>query len=149
MKSGLEKSSTTTISSIRSNAATIDSISHRNSFVSLCVIMATVILTLIASLTCQLRQGAWPVGRQQTEACIDTGASQGLAPHLPQGGRWSKHRIARRLNEQRIETWGTGKRKAPHWRSSYVAKLLSNSAVVGTFTPHKVLKVSNGARKHG
>jgi DNA invertase Pin-like site-specific DNA recombinase len=59
---------------------------------------------------------------------------------------WSKHRISRWLNEQHIDTWGTGKRKAPYWRSSYIAKLLTNSAVVGTFTPHKALKDSTGRR---
>jgi hypothetical protein len=50
-----------------------------------------------------------------------------------------QHKIAQRLNEQRIPTWGgRGKqRRAECWHRSYVKKLLTNSAVVGTFTPHQ------------
>jgi DNA invertase Pin-like site-specific DNA recombinase len=50
-----------------------------------------------------------------------------------------QHKIAQRLNEQRIPTWGgRGKqRRAECWHRSYVRKLLTNSAVVGTFTPHQ------------
>lgn len=60
---------------------------------------------------------------------------------------WSKHRIARALNEVGIEPWGLGKRKGKHWHSSYIQKLLTNSAVIGTFTPHKVLRTDGGTRK--
>jgi pimeloyl-ACP methyl ester carboxylesterase len=60
---------------------------------------------------------------------------------------WSKHRIARWLNERGVETWGTGKRKADYWHSSYIAKLLTNPAVTGTFTPHRALKEAGGVRK--
>jgi DNA invertase Pin-like site-specific DNA recombinase len=60
---------------------------------------------------------------------------------------WSKHRIARWLNERGVETWGTGKRKADYWHSSYIQKLLTNSAAIGTFTPHKALRDSGGVRK--
>lgn len=60
---------------------------------------------------------------------------------------WSKHRIARWLNEHGVETWGEGKRKAEFWHSSYVQKLLTNRAVIGTFTPHRVIKDNMGVRK--
>ena len=60
---------------------------------------------------------------------------------------WSKHRIAHALNQAGIEPWGIGKRKGQHWHSSYIQKLLTNSAVVGTFTPHRVTKSDTGARK--
>lgn len=59
---------------------------------------------------------------------------------------WSKHRIARALNEAGVEPWGFGKRKGRHWRSSYIQKLMTNTAVVGTFTPHRVTKADGGAR---
>ena len=50
-----------------------------------------------------------------------------------------QHKIAQRLNEQRIPTWGGRgqQRRAECWHRSYVKKLLTNSAVVGTFTPHQ------------
>lgn len=50
-----------------------------------------------------------------------------------------QHKIAQRLNEQRIPTWGGrgNQRRAECWHRSYVKKLLTNSAVVGTFTPHQ------------
>jgi DNA invertase Pin-like site-specific DNA recombinase len=53
-----------------------------------------------------------------------------------------QHKIAQRLNEQAVPTWGgRGKqRKAECWHRSYVKKLLTNSAVVGTFTPHQKSK---------
>jgi DNA invertase Pin-like site-specific DNA recombinase len=60
---------------------------------------------------------------------------------------WSKHRIARWLNTRGVETWGTGKRKANYWHSSYIQKLLTNPAVIGTFTPHRAHKESGGLRK--
>jgi DNA invertase Pin-like site-specific DNA recombinase len=60
---------------------------------------------------------------------------------------WSKHRIAKWLNERGVETWGTGRRKADYWHSSYIAKLLTNPAVIGTFTPHRALKDTGGGRK--
>jgi DNA invertase Pin-like site-specific DNA recombinase len=54
------------------------------------------------------------------------------------GSGWGQHRIAQWLNERQEPTWGgKGKqRKADGWHRSYVRKLLTNSAVVGTFTPH-------------
>jgi hypothetical protein len=52
---------------------------------------------------------------------------------------WGKHRIANALNEAQVETWGTGKRKGARWHSSYIQRLLTNEAVVGTFTPHRAI----------
>jgi DNA invertase Pin-like site-specific DNA recombinase len=60
---------------------------------------------------------------------------------------WSKHRIARTLNEAGVEPWGVGKRKGQHWHSSYIQKLMTNAAVIGTFTPHRVTKDKTGKRK--
>jgi DNA invertase Pin-like site-specific DNA recombinase len=64
---------------------------------------------------------------------------------------WGQHRIAEWLNKQRIDTWGGDhgekRRKAEVWHRSYVKKLLSNSAVVGTFTPHQKREGANGKRK--
>jgi DNA invertase Pin-like site-specific DNA recombinase len=45
--------------------------------------------------------------------------------------------IARALNTRGEPTWGTGKRKADHWRGSFVRKILSSKAPLGLFTPHK------------
>ena len=47
-----------------------------------------------------------------------------------------QHRIAGWLNENAGEPWGRGKRKGARWHRSYVRKILTNAAVVGTFTPH-------------
>jgi DNA invertase Pin-like site-specific DNA recombinase len=59
---------------------------------------------------------------------------------------WGQHRIAHWLNAETTETWGAGKRAARYWHTSYVAKILSNSAVVGTFTPHRAQKDQTGKR---
>jgi Recombinase len=50
---------------------------------------------------------------------------------------WGQHRIAYWLNETGVPTFGgVGKqRRAERWNRSYVKKLLSNRAVIGTFTP--------------
>jgi DNA invertase Pin-like site-specific DNA recombinase len=47
-------------------------------------------------------------------------------------------RIARDFNERGIPTWPqAGKRKtADHWRTSYIRKVLTSTAPIGTFTPH-------------
>ena len=52
---------------------------------------------------------------------------------------FGQHKIAQRLNEQHVPTWGGrgNQRRAECWHRSYVKKLLTNSAVVGTFTPHQ------------
>jgi DNA invertase Pin-like site-specific DNA recombinase len=49
---------------------------------------------------------------------------------------WGQHKIAKWLNERQVPTWGDAER----WHRSYVAKILANSAVVGTFTPHHRLR---------
>jgi DNA invertase Pin-like site-specific DNA recombinase len=56
---------------------------------------------------------------------------------------WSKHRIAKWLNEREEDTWG----KADFWQSGYIRKLLSYPAAVGIFTPHRVTKDATGARR--
>ncbi|GAB9171291.1 recombinase family protein [Bradyrhizobium diazoefficiens] len=47
-------------------------------------------------------------------------------------------RIARDLNERAVPTWSrSGKqRTADHWRTSYIRKVLTSTAPIGTFTPH-------------
>lgn len=47
-------------------------------------------------------------------------------------------RIARDLNERGVPTWArSGKqRTADHWRISYIRKVLTSTAPIGTFTPH-------------
>lgn len=42
--------------------------------------------------------------------------------------------IARRLNEQRVETFGASN----GWHESYVTKILNNRAVLGEFQPHRI-----------
>jgi hypothetical protein len=59
---------------------------------------------------------------------------------------WGQHRIANWLNERGEAPWGMGKRKADHWHRPYVRKILTNSAVVGTFTPHRRLTDDNDRR---
>lgn len=60
---------------------------------------------------------------------------------------WSKHRIAHELNRVGLEPWGKGKRRGKYWHSSYIQKLLTNAAVVGTFTPHRVIKTDKGRER--
>jgi Recombinase/Recombinase zinc beta ribbon domain len=60
---------------------------------------------------------------------------------------WGKHRITNALNEAQVETWGTGKRKGARWYSSYIQRLLTNEAVVGTFTPHRAIKSATGRKR--
>ena len=62
---------------------------------------------------------------------------------------WGQHRIAQWLNEQRIPTWGGrgNQRRAEQWHRSYVKKILTNSAVVGTFTPHQKRADAAGKRQ--
>ena len=60
-----------------------------------------------------------------------------------------QHAIAQRLNAEGVPTFGgRGKqRKADAWHRSYIKKLLTNSAVVGTFTPHQKRTDTQGKRK--
>jgi DNA invertase Pin-like site-specific DNA recombinase len=61
---------------------------------------------------------------------------------------WGQHRITQWLNEQDTPTWGGRgeQRKAERWQRSYIKKLLTNSAVVGTFTPHQKQTDAHGKR---
>lgn len=59
----------------------------------------------------------------------------------------SPQRIAQTLNEQGITPWGRAGRKAAFWYQSYVRKLLSTSAVVGTYVPRKVTKDGVGRKR--
>ena len=61
---------------------------------------------------------------------------------------WGKHRITSALNEAQVETWSIGKRKGgARWHSSYIQRLLTNEAVVGTFTPHRAIKTATGRKR--
>lgn len=40
--------------------------------------------------------------------------------------------IAETFNKEQIKPWG----RASHWHKSYISKILSNQAVLGTYTPH-------------
>jgi DNA invertase Pin-like site-specific DNA recombinase len=50
-------------------------------------------------------------------------------------------RIARDFNERGIPTWGRGGRLriADHWRTSYIRKVLTSTAPIGTFTPQTTI----------
>lgn len=50
------------------------------------------------------------------------------------------HTIAQMLNERGEPTWG----RSEYWRGSYVRKVLSTSAVIGTFTPNVSTKAPSG-----
>ena len=52
-----------------------------------------------------------------------------------------QNKIAETFNREGIPTWGRGK----HWHRSYVAKVLTNPAVIGTITPH-VMDHSSGRK---
>lgn len=56
---------------------------------------------------------------------------------------WGQHAIAGHLNEQNVPTFG----KANRWHRSYIAKLLKNPAVIGTFIPHVREEVEGGRRR--
>lgn len=56
-----------------------------------------------------------------------------------------QHLIAHQLNQQGVEPFGDGARKATFWHRSYIAKILSNPAVIGVFVPHEIREV-NGKR---
>jgi DNA invertase Pin-like site-specific DNA recombinase len=56
---------------------------------------------------------------------------------------WGLSKIARWLNDQHTPTWGN----AQEWDKSYVKKILTSSAVIGTFAPHKKLVDGDGKRR--
>jgi hypothetical protein len=53
---------------------------------------------------------------------------------------WGLDRIARELNRREVDTWGEGKRKAAHWRGSYLRKIVHSKAPIGLFTPAKTTR---------
>lgn len=57
-----------------------------------------------------------------------------------------QHAIADALNKQGVQTWGdNGRAPAKHWHRSYVIKVLSSSAVIGSYTP-RVSERQDGKR---
>lgn len=46
-----------------------------------------------------------------------------------------RRRIVADLNARKVETFGTGKRKATEWLESYVMKILRNRAAIGEYQP--------------
>ncbi|MFS0850066.1 recombinase family protein, partial [Novosphingobium panipatense] len=52
-----------------------------------------------------------------------------------------QHQIAMRLNGEGVKPWGRG----AYWHRSYIAKILSNDAVIGIMTPH-TLDYTEGKR---
>lgn len=50
-------------------------------------------------------------------------------------GGTGQNGIARTFNDEGLETFGRGNSKALHWRPTYVRKILSSQAVIGTMTP--------------
>lgn len=64
---------------------------------------------------------------------------------LAAGGS-GKFSIAKTLNARREQTWGTGKRKAAGWHTSYIQKLLTNRSVIGEFQPHRLTAGRNSQR---
>jgi DNA invertase Pin-like site-specific DNA recombinase len=55
---------------------------------------------------------------------------------------WGQDRIARWLNTEGEPTWGDAER----WHRSYIKKVLTNSATIGTFTPHSTSRDDTGRR---
>jgi DNA invertase Pin-like site-specific DNA recombinase len=51
--------------------------------------------------------------------------------------------IANTFNREGIQPWGRGESKGDGWQDSYIAKILSNPAVIGEYQPHKM---QNGKR---
>src|SRR5262249_16315684 len=60
-----------------------------------------------------------------------------------------QHAIAQRLNATGVPTFGGrgNQRKADAWHRTYIKKLLTNSAVIGPFTPHQRSRDAQGNRK--
>jgi DNA invertase Pin-like site-specific DNA recombinase len=48
-----------------------------------------------------------------------------------------KRLVTRRLNEQKVPTFGGGKKHSEHWVHSYIQKILTNRAVLGDYQPRK------------
>lgn len=58
-----------------------------------------------------------------------------------------QHTIANGLNKDGVETFGDGSRKAAFWHRSYIAKILGNSAVIGTMVPHETREVGGKKKR--
>jgi DNA invertase Pin-like site-specific DNA recombinase len=78
----------------------------------------------------------WDADQQRHVAIEERAAVVGTIFGKADSG-WGQHRIAHWLTAQGFEPFGIGKRRAAHWHRSYVRKLLTNPAVIGTFTPHR------------
>jgi Recombinase/Recombinase zinc beta ribbon domain len=79
----------------------------------------------------------WNDGTKSIEAIPERAAVVQKIFELADSGM-GQHSIAGWLNENAGEPWGRGKRRGARWHRSYVRKVLTNPAVVGTFTPHMV-----------
>ena len=53
--------------------------------------------------------------------------------------------IAKRLNADKVPTWGAGKRKSSRWRHTYISKILRNRAALGQYQPHTLDRSSGKA----
>ncbi|MBT0663538.1 recombinase family protein [Geobacter pelophilus] len=58
----------------------------------------------------------------------------------------SPRTITAKLNSSNVDTWGTGKRKAKNWNTSYIQKILDTDYVIGNFTLH-MYEHDSGKRK--
>lgn len=84
----------------------------------------------------------WSDETKQIEAIPDRAEVVRKIFELADNG-WGQHRIAGWLNDHAGEPWGRGKRKGERWHRSYVRKVLTNRAVIGSFTPHTVERDPN------
>jgi len=89
----------------------------------------------------------WNEDTQRYEAIRERAAVVLRIFEMAEGGL-GQHAIAQRLNAEGEPTFGGrgNQRKADAWHRSYIRKLLTNSAVVGTFTPHQRRKGGSGSR---
>jgi len=55
-----------------------------------------------------------------------------------------QHAIAKALNTAKVPTLG----RAKFWQRSYIAKILSNPAVIGTLTPHTIEHTPTGRKRY-
>lgn len=47
--------------------------------------------------------------------------------------------VAKKLNDAKVETFGTGKGKARAWDRGYIHKIINDRAVIGEYQPHKMI----------
>jgi DNA invertase Pin-like site-specific DNA recombinase len=89
----------------------------------------------------------WNEDTQRHEAILERAAVVRRIFEMAEEGL-GQHAIAQRLNAGGEPTFGGrgNQRKADAWHRSYIRKLLTNSAVVGTFTPHQRRKGGNRSR---